>query len=221
VARAIERREFAEGRRLAEVYLAAHPDDGQAPFLIGLSHSLTDNHGAARPWFERAREREPELLAVHELLGASLFRLGELDEARRAYEAYAAAVPGDPKGPYGLGLIELDETRLDAAAERLRRALALFDEIERADPPQAAARRAERAECHARLGEVHFARGEHEAARAELQHATALAPENISAFYTLSLVHRRLGEEAQAEQAAARYESARQALLARQRERRE
>ena len=63
---------------------------------------------------------------------------------------------------------------------------------------------------------VHFARGEYPAARAELLRATEISPGNISAFYTLSLVHRRLGEEALADQAAERYESARQALVAQQ-----
>jgi tetratricopeptide (TPR) repeat protein len=213
-ARAIEERRFAEGRALAEAHLAQHPEDGQAAFLIGLAHTYADNHGAARPWLERAREREPGLVAVHALLGACLFRLGELADARQSYATYVALVPDDPKGHYGVGLIELDETRLAEAAERFRRALALFDALERNAPREAAARRAERGECHARLGEVHFALGDLAAARGELERATTLAPENISAFYTLSLVYRRLGEEALAGAAAARYEAARQALVA-------
>ncbi|HEX6886449.1 MAG TPA: tetratricopeptide repeat protein, partial [Planctomycetota bacterium] len=146
-ARAIEERRFAEGRALAEAHLAQHPEDGQAAFLIGLAHTYADNHGAARPWLERAREREPGLVAVHALLGACLFRLGELAAARESYSTYLALAPGDPKGHYGLGLIDLDETKLAAAAERFRQALALFAAIERADPAQASARRAERAEC--------------------------------------------------------------------------
>lgn len=217
VARAIELRQFAEGRRLAEDYLAAHPGDAQATFLIGLSFALTDNHGAARPWFERALEREPGFVAVHELLASSLFRLGELARARHEYEAYSRGAPSDPKGPYGLGLIDLEESNLPAAQQRFEQALAHFAAIERGDPGQAAARRAERAECHARLGEVFFARGEFSAAKRELLRATELAPENISAFYTLGLVERRLGNELAAEEAARRYESARQALLAEQR----
>lgn len=212
-ARAIEERRFAEGRKLAEDFLARHPEDGQAPFLIGLSYYWSENFGAARAWLERAREREPGLHAVHELLGTSLFRLGELAAARRAFDTYLALAPGDPKGHYGLGLIELDETRLAAAAERFRTAIALFDAL---PAGLAEVRSAERGECHARLGEVHLARDELEAARAELERATTLAPGNISAFYTLSLVYRRLGQEELGERAAERYEAARQALLATQ-----
>lgn len=219
--RALEERRFEAGRELVEVYLAAHPDDAQAVLLLGMSYYWTGNYGAARPQLVRALEREPGLHAAREAHGYSLLLLGELAAARREYEAYAAAVPGDPKGQYGLGLIELEETRLDAAAGRFRRALELFEELVKSAPGQAAARQGEYAECHARLGEVHFARGEHAAARAELLRATAISPGNISAFYTLSLVHRRLGEEELADQAAARYESARQALLAQQEARQE
>jgi tetratricopeptide (TPR) repeat protein len=215
-ARAIEERRYDVGRELAQAYLAAHPQDGQAHYFVGLSHYWTGNYGAARPFLERALELAPELWFAHDTLGSSLFLLGELGPARREYEAYLAAAPGDPKGHYGLGLIELEEARLAEAAGHFRRALELFEELGRSDPRRVAARQSELAECRARLGEVHFALGEHAAAREELLRATAIAPGNISAFYTLSLVHRRLGEEALADQAAARYESARRALVAQQ-----
>jgi len=217
VLRALEEQRFGACRALAQEHLAAHPQDPQALYLLGMSHYLTGNYGAARPWLVQTLEADPELEVAREPLAYSLLLLGELGGARREYEAYVAAVPGDPKGHYGLGLIELEEARLDVAAERFRRAIELFDELGRSDARQAATRQAEFAECHARLGEVHFARGEYQAARAELLRATEIAPGNISAFYTLSLVHRRLGEEALAVQAVGRYESARQALLAQQR----
>ena len=216
-ARAIEEKRYEAGRELARAYLAAHPRDGQAKYFIGLSYYWTGNYGAARPWLEGALELEPDLWFAHDFLGSSLFLLGELGAARREYEAYVAAAPDDPKGQYGLGLIDLDETHLDEAGERFRRAIQLFGALAKEDPARFATRQSELAECHARLGEVHFARGEYEPARAELLRATEISPGNISAFYTLSLVHRRLGEEELADRAASRYESARQALIARQR----
>lgn len=220
-ARAIEEQRFETGRELAKAHLAAHPEDGQAMFILGMSHYWTGNYGAASPWLQQALAREPGLFVIHDFLGHSLFLLGELAGARREYEAFLDVVPDEPKGHYGLGLIELEETRLDAAAARFRRAIELHEELARRDPRQRDARAPEFAECHARLGEVHFARGEYEAARDELIRATTLCPGNISAFYTLSLVHRRLGAEEQADQAAERFESARQALLARQKARQE
>jgi len=221
VFRAAEARRFELGKELAQQYVDAHPDDAQGLFVLGLAHYWTGNYGAARPWLERALELDPENHVVHDSLGYSLFMLGELAGARREYEAFVAADPGDPKGHYGLGLIELDESRLDAAAARFRRAIEVFEERERAAPGQMSARTPELAECHARLAEVHFARAEFEAARDELVLATTICPGNISAFYTLSLVYRRLGSEELAAQAAQRYESARQALIDGQKARRE
>jgi len=216
VTRAVEEQRYEDAQRLARRFVDSHPEDGQAHFLLGMTHYWTGNFGAARPWLQRALELEPDLHVIHDSLGYTLFMLGDLGGARREYEAFLAAEPGEPKGHYGLGLIELDETRLAEAEARFRRAIELFDALQQSDPHQVAGRLPELAECHARLGEVHFAREEFEAARAELVLATTICPGNISAFYTLSVVQRRLGHDELADQAAERYESARQALLARQ-----
>ncbi len=221
VTRAVEEQRFEDGQELAQRFVDSHPDDGQAHFLLGMTYYWTGNFGAARPWLERALELEPDIHVIHDSLGYALFMLGDLGGARREYEAFLAVAPGEPKGHYGVGLIELEETQLAEAEARFRRAIELFDGLQRSDPRQVATRLPELAECHARLGEVHFAGEDFEAARAELALATTICPGNISAFYTLSVVHRRLGEEELADQAAARYESARQAILARQRLERE
>jgi len=212
-ARALEERRFEEARSLIRSYREAHPDDDQAAFLLWLRYAWTENWGAARPWLEKALERAPDFDLAHEPLAHALLMLGELEGARREYGLCVALVPDDPKGHYGLGLVELEETRLAEAAACFRRALACFEALESMDPRQAAARANERAECHARLGEVLFAQADYAAARTELSRATELWPGNISAYYTLSLVHRRLGEDALAEKAAAHYESARRELI--------
>lgn len=212
--REMEQQRFENAQRIAHEYARSHPQDGQGHYILGMTYSSTGNFGAASPCFERALELEPGIYIAHESLAYSRFMLGDLRGARREYEAYRTFAPADPKAEYGLGLIDLDETRLDEAAARFRRAIELFDELAQSAPEQVAVRRPELAECHARLAEVHFARGDYQAARAELLQATAICPGNISSFYTLSLVHRRLGEEDLADAAAARYESARQALVA-------
>jgi protein O-GlcNAc transferase len=214
VMRAVEQQRFEDAQRLAHEYVVRHPQDGQGHYIEGVTHHSSGNFGAARPCFERALELEPGIYIAHESLGYCRFMLGDLGGARREYEAYRSFAPADPKAEYGLGLIELDETRLDEAAARFRRAIELFDALATRAPEQVALRRPELAECHARLGEVHLARGDYAAARAELLRATAISPGNISAFYTLGLVHRRLGEEELARAAEARYEAARQALVA-------
>jgi Flp pilus assembly protein TadD len=211
VGRLVERQRFDEARELARKFVEAHPDDGQGLYILGMTYYWTGNFGAARSWIEQAVAAEPDIAIAHESLGYCLFMLGELGEARREYEAFAALLPGDPKGPYGLGLIELEEANLDEAAARFARAIELFDAL---DLAARATRAPELAECHARAGEVRFARGELAAARSELEQATAICPGNISAFYTLGLVYRRLGEEELADECARRYEAARRALVA-------
>lgn len=221
VARAVEEQRFEAGKELAQKFVASHPRDGQGLFILGMTHYWTGNYGAARPWLEQALELEPDIYIAHESLGYCLFMLGDLRGARREYEAFLSIVPREPKAHYGLGLVALEETKLEEAATSFLRAIELFDELGRSDPGQVAGRQPELAECHARLAEVHFARADYEAARAELLLATTICPGNISAFYALSLVHRRLGDEELADQAADRYESARQALVDSQRIRRE
>jgi len=210
-AAAIDARRFEEARRIAQAYLGEHAHDPQALFLIGLSHAYADNHGAARPFLEQTLARAPDFDLAWEPLARTRFLLGDLAGARAAWTSYAERAPADPKGPHGLGLVALEETRLDEAEAHFRRALACFDALE---PRQAAARAGERSESHARLGEVRLAAGDLAGARAELLRAIELSDGNLSALYTLGLVHRRLGEEALADAVAARYERARAARLA-------
>ena len=205
VASALDRGELAQARALAEAYLAAHPGDAQASFLIGLSFALADNHGAARPFLEAALEAAPDFDLAWEPLARTRFLLGDLAGAEAAYTEVARRVPGDPKGPHGLGLVALERGELPAATAHFRAALAAFDALEQTDPRQAAARAGERSESHARLGDAHFQAGDMPAARAEFERALALSSGNVSALYTLALVHRRLGEEALARETEARH----------------
>lgn len=211
---ALDRGELAGARAIAEAFLAAHPGDAQASFLIGLSFAYADNHGAARPFLEAALEAAPDFDLAWEPLARTRFLLGDLAGARAAYAEFARRVPADPKGPHGLGLVELEESRLAEAEAHFREALALLDALERADPRQGMARRGERSEAHARLGDVCFARGDLAGARREFTTAVGLSDGNLSALYTLGLVHRRLGEEELARAVEARYEEARRARLA-------
>ena len=213
VARALADGRLEEARRLAREHLEAQPRDAQAALLLALALARWENHGAARPWFERALELDPGLDEVHDPLGYSLFLLGELEAARRAFERAIASDPSSPRPVYRVGLIDLEEGRLDQATARFRRAIELFEELRRRDERLVQGREPELASYHARLGDVHFARDEYQAARAELEIATRLAPENVSAYYTLGLVYRRLGEDLLATEALRRYEAGRRAVL--------
>lgn len=214
-ARLCARGEFDAARALASHYAAEHPQDGLAEFVIGLTYHEAGNHGPAVTHFQRAVQLTPGHARTHVYFGECLFMLGDLVGARREYETLREAQPRNPEGAYRVGLVDLEEGRLDDAAARFREALALFDAMARTDPRQFAARRATVARCHARLADVHFARDEYEAARSELIASTTIEPRNISAFFTLSQVYRRLGQHDLADQAMERYESARRQILER------
>lgn len=216
VYRVIAQGRFDVARSMAQDVLVKRPNDAQAMLLIGLTYSKTDNHGAAEPWFERALAADPNYYIGHEYRGDSLFRLGRLVEARRHFEAFLGFVPGEPKAHYQIGLVDAEEGKLADAETRFRRAIELMEALRKSEPRAYAGRSPELASYHARIADLHVARGEYEAARDELVRATELCPENISAFYTLSVVQRRLGDDTRADAALARYETARDAILARQ-----
>ncbi len=202
--------QFERGRSAAQAYLALHPGDAQANLMIGLSFFKADNHGAARPYFEAALEADPEYYITYDYLAEACFLLGELEAARAHYHSFRSFVPGEPRTYVRLGVIELEQSRPELAAAYFREALSLFDALQHSDPRSYGRQQPELASAHARMGELHFAAGEYELARTELEQATGIWPGNISAFYTLSQVYRRLGEDELADGAARHYESERQ-----------
>lgn len=207
------RGDFETARTLATRHAADHPEDGMAEFVIALTYHEAGNHGPAVAHFQRSIELTPEHVRTHLYFGECLFMLGDLPGARREYEALRQAQPQDPEGVYRIGLVDLEEAQLDEAEASFRAAIEIFGRMAQADPRQFAARRSTAARCHARLADVHFARDDYQAARAELIAATTIEPRNISAFFTLSQVYRRLGRDDLAEQALERYETARQKII--------
>jgi len=210
--REIGQGDFARARELALAFGQLHPDEAQAEFVVGMTYEKAGNHAAALVWFERSLAKAPDDFVLHDYLGRALFLLGRPDEARTHFEAHVRFDPREPKAVYGLGTIELEESDLERAEASFRCALELFAALENDDPRMFRARAGERAECHARLGDVYFALDRYEQARDELETATRLAPENISAFHALSLVYRRLGDDRKADFAAKIYEERRRAM---------
>jgi tetratricopeptide (TPR) repeat protein len=202
----------ADARDLARRYVAANPGDGRGYLMVGITHLRAGNYEPAVEQFHRALELAPEYHLTQRYLGEGLFLLGDLSGARVAYAALVAADPHEPEGEYGLGVVEFEQGRLAEAEAHLGRAVALFDAMRRSAPRRFAARGPDLARCHARLADVAMARQDYAAARQALLRATAIEPRNISAFYTLSVVHRRLGEEELAEQALQRYLAGRAAV---------
>jgi tetratricopeptide (TPR) repeat protein len=202
---------------MAESYIQKNPLDGRGYFTIGYAYHRQGNHGPAVPYFEKALELSPEYNVTHHFFGECLFLLGEMDTSRAQHEAYRAAVPTEPDALYGIGLVDLEESKLEVAKARFREAIALYDKMKKTNRRLYDGKRVGLARCHARLADVYFAQDHYEAARDELIKTTTISPGTISALYTLSVVYRRLGEDQLADETLRRYEAAKAQIIKRQR----
>lgn len=104
---------FLRSLRVEGVTAAALTGAGVAAERRGL---LTD----ARRLFERARTQAPESVTAHNNLGAVLYRLGEMDAARRAFQAALALSDGtDEVAARNLGIIAAATRRAGPANTEL------------------------------------------------------------------------------------------------------
>jgi Tfp pilus assembly protein PilF len=181
-------------------YLNDHPESGRAEFLFGLSYHKELNHEQALVHFERAIELEPTYHPTYHFLGWCRYYLGDPPRARQAFETHLRHVEA-PDSQFGLGVICLDEGDLNAAEQRLRRAIEL-------QPDEAGSAKGV-AKARARLADVYAQRGEFDLARAELEASIRLYPDHVDAHYKLYRVLLRLSRSEEANTALAAYEAAR------------
>lgn len=162
--------------------------DGEAAFLLGWLHHKQKRFALALPWLERALDAGPtypKAGQVFFLLGRCLQETGDLRGARQAYSADGVLFPNGGDSPFRLALLDFEAGHLDACEERLTAAL------ERFSTPR------EKAKVHAHRADLHLARGDLAAARLGLERCVSLFPHH-EAFYKLSRVCSRLGDEAAA-----------------------
>ncbi|MHC4427280.1 MAG: tetratricopeptide repeat protein [Planctomycetota bacterium] len=191
--RLIEGRRTEAARNALATYRETHPDDGKAAFLVGLTYHREKRYARAEPYFREAVELAPGYHPTYHFQGWCLYYLGRTEESRRALEEHLEYVPTEGDSHFALGLIDLDDDRLDDAERRFMRAI----ELQEGDPR----RRADVSKAHARLADIFVRRDDLERARAHLEQATALWPEHYTAFYKLSRVLTRLGDEEGAREA--------------------
>jgi tetratricopeptide (TPR) repeat protein len=189
---------FAEAQRDLEPLVRDWPESGRAWFYLALAHHKQKRYAEARVLFERAAEAPPVEPALHHFLGYCLYYLGDLPGARRAFESHLAAAPQEGNSHFGLGLIDLDEGRLDEAERRFRAAI----DLQSNQPGRAR----DVAAAHVRLGDVLALRGELDAAASAFQHAAEIDPDLAGAHIKLYRIQLRLGLEVEARASLARYE---------------
>lgn len=185
-----------------ERILSRRPENARARFYLGLTYYREQRHDRAAKLFEQslgAGASFKEAGTAAHFQGWSLFHLGRLDEARKAFESHLRSAPGSADSLAGLGRIAWEEGRLEDAEELLGRAL----ESERAT----LGRRAHVAKYLVQLADVHIRQGRSEQALAELNDAARKQPGAYSIHYKLYRLYSERGEGRRAAEAYRRYES--------------
>ncbi len=176
-------------RAKLDEYLQRLPDDGGATFLMGLTYHREKRYAQALPYFQRAADLVPDYKPVWHFLGWCRYWLGDMEGARAAFERHLKQdTTGDGRGDsiFALGLIDLEEDRLEEAEVRFTESIEI-----QADNPK---RKREVSKAHARIADICVQQGRLAEAQTHLETSTGLWPEHYAAFYKLYQVRLRLGK---------------------------
>lgn len=199
---------FDACRKEVAAYLAragASAHVAHAEFVLALSYHRQRLFGEARPHFERTIALEPAYIPAYYFYGYCLFNLGALDEARQAFAKYLDAKPDEPDAIFGQGLVALEQDRVDDAERLIARAIELV-EAKRAHVKNDAEARKDMARYESRLADVYLRRDDLARARAALEKAVDHWPDFFESWNKLYKVLVRLGDEAAAKKALAKYQ---------------
>jgi Tfp pilus assembly protein PilF len=214
--RVLARGGFREAEQMARVVLEGDGANDRAAAVLGIALSKQKRYTDARAWLERARDSTqvfPEQRHAAHFLGWCCYHLGDLAAARAAFERHLKAVPDEPDSTFGLGLVALDEDRLDDAEKLFKAALERFRVLGAAGKP----RGADEAKALTRLGDVALRRDDPAAAKRFLEEAVAASAVQHETWSKMARVCDRLGEHAAADAARANADRILEALGRRER----
>jgi tetratricopeptide (TPR) repeat protein len=179
--------------------------------MLGLIQHEQQRYELAKPHFARSIELDPTYPAVYHFQGYCLSNLGELEAARSSFEKHLEFAPDEADTHFGIGLIDLEEDRVEDAERRFRRAIDLNEQARQRDPANRGAVR-DLAKSRARLADVHLRRAELLQAKHELTLAVSLWPDHYEAWHKLHDVLVRLNEPQAAEDALRMHDLVKQRL---------
>ena len=147
----------------------------------GVVYMDQHNYTRGREEFARALALVPDYASAQANLGISYYALGKYDSAATALQTALAIDPDLLHANYALGLI------YNAQGREHGKALAALQKVAAAD----------RDDPHVRyyMGQMRAKLNEGEAAIADFKEAIRLDPYNVSAYYGLANLYRRLGRE--------------------------
>jgi len=182
----IQQRRFDDARELLRSLTEEFPDWPAPYFYAGTTYFEEKRWEPGLRNFGRVLELAPGFHKAHLLNGWCLIYLGRMEQARVSVEAYLRAVPDSADATFALGLIDLDEDKVDDARRHLKQAISMTHALDK--PAREALIRLRYADLLVRTGEV-------EAARSELGRAIVLDPSNEKIYFKLSRVLQRLGDD--------------------------
>jgi tetratricopeptide (TPR) repeat protein len=157
--------------------------------IVGLDYVLLDDYSDAIKWLEKSVSMDPRNVDAWYCLGRADQTIAHIDEARRAFQKVLDLDPQNVKAESNLGLIYEASGEPAAAMEAYRRAIKWQENsLRQSEQP------------YVDLGNLLMEQGRTSEAKAPLEKAVALAPNNAYCRLTLGIYYHKSGRLADAQQ---------------------
>lgn len=125
--RAFLNQRFDSCRELFEMVLERNPGDTDARCRLGVVQLRLEDAAMAADTFRRAAELDTTNPYAHRMLGYSLMKTGELEEAMKALQESVKLAPTNADGRVVLGKLHFDVGQEDEAEEQFKSAIVYDD----------------------------------------------------------------------------------------------
>ncbi len=201
-ARLLRSGQFLDAEIVLRTVLRESPDCARAKFLLGVAVMKQKRYAQARDLLEgslASRQDFPDAVQVDHFLGWTCYYLGDLDAAKRAFQAHVHAVPTAADSYFGLGVVAIDEDRISDAEQALRRSMELL-------PPPPHGNR-DRAKALARLGDCALRRDHADEALALYEESSQVFADHAEVWGKLAHAYEQAGRVDDAKAARVRQDS--------------
>lgn len=189
---------FPEAEMAMRTMLREKPQLIRGEFFLAVAIQKQKRYGEAEALLLKiidSRAAFPEINHVFHFLGWSQYYQGKLAEARQSFEEHLRRVRDEPDSIFALGVIALEEDRIDEAERRFRRVI----DLQKNDPRL----RRDLGKAHARLGDVLLRREQLAEAEEQFRLAVTAWPNHYEAWAKLARTLDRQGKELEADRARA------------------
>ncbi|HTY82746.1 MAG TPA: tetratricopeptide repeat protein [Silvibacterium sp.] len=188
---------MAEAKQSYTALYQLDPGSWRLHRLNAVIDSQANDHNGAVAEYQLAIKLAPNDAELYEGMGWEYRKLGQADQAAKAFAEQLKLSPGNPIAMYNLGSAEVDSGRAQEAVPLLEEVVKIYNHPTGADYY---------------LGRALASEGKEEEAVLAFQRATTLDGElQRRAWYQLSQTYRHLGKTAQAREAALKYEQLKKA----------